>query len=194
MNIPTSMKTNRLYLRKLEETDAEKFLEAALETYRELNLWYGGIITKPGLTLDKVKSYISDCNIDFEKKSFIQYGVFNHIDRLVGVGSLHHLDWDVPKGRIGYWVRTSEAGQGYATHIANALTRLAIDELEMKRLEIRTATENKASEIIPKKLKYQFNALFLKNKKGNNGEVWDLNIYVRYDTKDLPDLSIEYIY
>ena len=45
--------------------------------------------------------------------------------RLVGKGGFHTINWDVPKLEIGYWVRTSMAGQGLCTEAVTALVDFA---------------------------------------------------------------------
>src|SRR5262245_66348773 len=53
-----------------------------------------------------------------------------------GVG-LHRINWQLPSFEIGYWIRTSSVGKGYATEAANALTRFSFDALNARRVELR---------------------------------------------------------
>jgi RimJ/RimL family protein N-acetyltransferase len=193
IDLPPSLRTPRLLFRKIEDADAEQFHQAAVESFEGLHKWYGGAVAQPGVTLDQVRASIQECLATFDQHSFIQYGAFDAATgKFVGVGNFHHLDWTVPKGRIGYWIRKSEEGKGYATEIANVLTRYAFDRLALKRLEIRASTDNKGSAAIAKKLGYQFLTVFEKNKVGANGALWDLEIHVRFDTASLPPLSIQW--
>lgn len=180
-------------MRRLDEPDAKDLFAAAQESHAGLYKWYGGALTKRDLTLEKVRAYIRNGEEDFENRRFIQYGAFDNAKgRLIGLGSLHHIDWEIPKGRIGYWVRKSEEKKGYATDIAHVIARIAFEKLHFERLEIRTATGNPASSAVPKKLGYKFLTVFEKNKKGNDGELWDLEIHVRFDTNGLPPMKIAY--
>lgn len=190
--LPESIVGERLRLKVLRAQHAQSLFDAAKESYEGLNQWYNGVLTKSDLTLAQTQVFIENCLADFYKRDFIQYGIFDLKDRLIGIGVIHHLDWTVPKGRIGYWVRASEQKKGYATEISNILTRFSFDKLSMKRLEIRTATENKGSAVIPQRLNYKHVALFEKNKTGNNGQIWDLDIWVRFDLEDLPNVKITY--
>jgi len=60
---------------------------------------------------------------------------------------------------IGYWIRSDRTGQGLATEAAGALTRLAIELLQMRRVEIRVAVGNAASSAVPRKLGYTLEAV-----------------------------------
>ncbi|MDD5587045.1 MAG: GNAT family N-acetyltransferase [Alphaproteobacteria bacterium] len=184
------LQTPRLLMRPLQCSDIDGLSAAAFETSVGLNKLYSGTLSKRDLTREDVGEYIEECQAGWGKRTLLTFGVFDRInDTLIGLGSLHHLDWQVPKGRVGYWVRQGEQGKGYATEIANVLTRLAFGELKLKRLEIRTAVDNQVSSVIPKRLGYKYLTVFEKNKAGNNGEIWDIEIYVRFDMNNLPDLG-----
>jgi RimJ/RimL family protein N-acetyltransferase len=58
---------------------------------------------------------------------------------------LHRIEWSVPKFEIGYWVRTSFTGQGYATEAVRGITAFAFEALGARRVEIRCAPENHPS-------------------------------------------------
>lgn len=191
--IPIIVETDRILLRPLTSDDCSSLLEAATESHDGLNAFYGGALSRRDLQVEQVQCYIADCDKEFREKTFIQYGLFDKATgRLIGAGSLHHLDWSVPKGRIGYWIRKSAEGRGYATDAANILTRIAFDQLGFHRLEIRCATNNKASAAIPTRLGYSFVALFERNKVDNSGNLVDLEIYARFNEADLPPLIVNY--
>lgn len=180
-------------MRRLDEPDAKDLFEAAKETAEGLNKFYSGTLAKRDLTLENTRAFIRNCDEDFEQRTFIQYGAFdNENGKPIGLGALHHIDWDIPKGRIGYWTRKSEEKKGYATDIAHVVARIAFEKLHFERLEIRTATNNPASSAVPQKLGYKFLTVFEKNKKGNNGELWDVEIHVPFDTNGLPPMKIAY--
>lgn len=191
--IPASITTERLIFRLFEDQDSQALLDAAKESHEGLYMWFGGILSRKDLTLHNVQTYIAECQLEFQKREFLQYGVFDRkTEHLIGVGSLHHLDWTVPKGRIGYWVRKNSQGIGYATEAAHVMTLVALDQIKLERVEIRAEIRNRPSALIPKKLGYQFLTVFEKNKRGPNDDLWDLEIHVRLDTAGLPPLEITY--
>jgi RimJ/RimL family protein N-acetyltransferase len=53
---------------------------------------------------------------------------------------------------IGYWIRASRVGQGYATEATAALTRVGFELCDVERIEIRVDPANEASLAIPRKL------------------------------------------
>jgi RimJ/RimL family protein N-acetyltransferase len=82
---------------------------------------------------------------------------------------------------IGYWLAADEVGQGYATEISAALTRVGLELLGMDRIEIRVDPANTISERIPAKLGFAREATLrrrLPEKQGS--ELRDVSIWTMF--------------
>jgi len=66
-----------------------------------------------------------------------------------GLSNINRTDRCV---NLGYWVRTSRSGHGLAPAAALGVARFAFKELELNRVEIVIATENKASMRVAEKI------------------------------------------
>ena len=77
-----------------------------------------------------------------DEKSFAIVGPGGEI---VGACGLNQFS-DVNRyANLGYWIRTSATGNGYATRATLLLARYAFDELGLARVEIMMSVENEAS-------------------------------------------------
>lgn len=180
-------------MRPYKTSDVEALYQLQRSSLKDLNEWYLGIMAKRETTTEDIKGYIQTIADGWKDKSWMEYAAFNkQSNQLIGAASFHHMDWDVPKGRIGYFVDANCTGNGYATELANIMTRLAFERMNLARFELRAATENPASNIIAKKLGYSLSGTLEKNKISVNGKLWDINIYARSDSKNLPELKIDY--
>ena len=56
---------------------------------------------------------------------------------------------------IGYWLRPTVLGRGFATEAAAALTRCAVERHRVGSVEIRCDPENRASARVPERLGYR---------------------------------------
>ena len=56
------------------------------------------------------------------------------------------------RGRIGYWVARPARGQGVCTRALRTLSRWALDELRLERLELITDPDNVASQRVAEKV------------------------------------------
>ena len=91
----------------------------------------------------------------FAKGMSLNAGVFSH-GALVGICGYHSIDWANRRTAIGYWLAADRQGKGLMSRAVRALTTHAFVSLQLNRLEIRAAMENKRSRAIPEKLGYKF--------------------------------------
>lgn len=66
--------------------------------------------------------------------------------RLVGATGINQLDRGARRANLGYWLRTSATGHGYATHATLLVARWAIETLGLERVEIVAAVGNLPSQ------------------------------------------------
>ena len=62
--------------------------------------------------------------------------------QVVGGSGFHRTDWKFRLFEIGYWIRQDREGRGYVTETVQLLTRLAFDELDANRVELRIDSRN----------------------------------------------------
>ena len=71
---------------------------------------------------------------------------------LIGKIGLYYIDHQNRIAKIGYWIGEQHQGQGVITKCCRALIDYAFNILELNRIEIKCATENKKSQEIPERL------------------------------------------
>jgi RimJ/RimL family protein N-acetyltransferase len=59
------------------------------------------------------------------------------------------------RGRIGYWIAAPERGQGHCTRALRSLSRWALDDLGVHRLELITDPDNVGSQRVAQKVGFQ---------------------------------------
>jgi RimJ/RimL family protein N-acetyltransferase len=65
--------------------------------------------------------------------------------KIVGSIGLFHADWEVRSAELGYGVRSTERGQGYASEALGAVARWALTEGGIQRAWLTANTDNVAS-------------------------------------------------
>lgn len=70
---------------------------------------------------------------------------------LIGASGLHRLDWSIPAGEIGYWVRSGYGGKGYITEAVNAITDFGHSQIGLRRIEIRCDSRNVRSAAVARR-------------------------------------------
>ena len=145
------LRTSRLNLRTPGRRDARDIHEAVAETLDELVLWLPW--AHPGYSLLDTRQFISAVrrlrrsgqSFDYLIESVDESGV-------LGMISLHRIDWLRQCAGLGYWIRRSTWGQGLATEAARALIDVGFRSYGLNRIEAHVAPPNRASQAVIEKL------------------------------------------
>jgi RimJ/RimL family protein N-acetyltransferase len=90
---------------------------------------------------------------------------------------------------IGYWIDAAYAGQGFATHITGALTKVAFEYEGVHRMNIHMQVGNVPSERIPARLGYQREGTLRQYYPLGDGKFADIHYYSllreEYDASEL---------
>lgn len=155
--VPDELRTPRLLLRRPDPADAEALVAAVTASLPELQRWMHW--AQAPMTLEDSRENLRETAAKFGTRENLRYHVWNAAGtELIGSSGYHALNWQVPKGEIGYWIATPHTGQGHAREVAQALTDLALDTLGFRRLEIRCDPLNARSARIPQVLGYRLDA------------------------------------
>ena len=76
-------------------------------------------------------------------------------DKIIGRLGFHQIDTRNSSSSIGYWLDAGHQGQGLMSMAVEAVMDYAFGTLDLNRMVIRAAVENKASRAIPERLGFQ---------------------------------------
>jgi RimJ/RimL family protein N-acetyltransferase len=76
-------------------------------------------------------------------------------EQLLGVMGLHRVDWSRRSAGLGYWIRQTAWGQGFAPEAAASVIEHGFRSLGLNRIEAHVALENKKSQRVVEKLGFQ---------------------------------------
>jgi RimJ/RimL family protein N-acetyltransferase len=95
------------------------------------------------------------------------------IDGVVAGGIGMGVDAREYRGTIGYWVAAPARGQGICTRALRLLSRHALDELELQRLELITDPDNGASQRVAEKVGFQREGVLRAHLRHPDGRIRD---------------------
>jgi ribosomal-protein-serine acetyltransferase len=131
--------------------------------------------------IDKVESLkdsISNIEMNIEEwdmKTDLHLGIFRD-EVMVGMISLHDINYLDHKAYIGYWLDEDNEGRGIMTDSVRALIEYGYAELELNRIEIRAGVNNLRSRAIPERLGFRQEGV-IREAEYVNGIFIDLAIY-----------------
>ena len=181
ISIPESFETERLLLRPFSIADAPQLHEALVESIDQLreNLWFLPWVAEQQ-TIQSAEARCRKAQGNFLLRLDLPYLVFERTSgRLVASAGLHRTDWALPKTEVGYWVRTSQLGKGYATEAVNALTSWALQGLRAKRVELVTDELNFGSRAVALRCGFQLEGVLRNTAQATDGQLRNTCLYAK---------------
>lgn len=156
--VPTSIRTQRLYMRPWQADDARELLPI-LQVSGEHLRWIPERISAPA-PIDELSQRLRQFGDDFAASREFRYAVFTLGEGVLqGEAALFARNQtarvplaEADRVEIGYWLRPEATGHGYATEAAHTLVDVARKLNGITRVEIRCDARNGASAAIPRRL------------------------------------------
>lgn len=162
--------TERLVVRCWNPEDAPLLKTAIEESVEHLKPFMPWAYNEPE-ELEKKIERLRRWRSLFDRDEDYVYGIFSADERRVVGGTGLHTRVGEGAREIGYWIHAQETGQGYATEVSAALTKVAFEIDRVQRVEIHCDPRNTASANVARKLGYTHEAT-LRQRFHFSGEQW----------------------
>ena len=182
--VPPEIQTSRFILRHFRVDDAPELHAALIESIDELraHLWFLPWVAEDQ-TLHSAEVRCRKAQANFLLRTDLPYLAFETgTGRLVASIGLHRTDWTLPKTEVGYWVRSSEYGKGYATEGVNALTSWALESLGAQRVELLTDEQNHGSRAVAMRCGFRLEGVLRNHMRSRDGRLSNSCLYARLPT------------
>jgi RimJ/RimL family protein N-acetyltransferase len=179
--VPSRLESQRLALRPFQVEDAAALHEALAESIEELrcHLWFLPWVAQEQ-SIASAEARCRTAQANFLVRADLPYLAFNkETGRLIGSIGLHRTDWTVPKTEVGYWVRTSEVGRGYASEGVDVLVDWALSELRAIRVELVTLEQNLGSRAVAERCGFTLEGVHRNVFRGPDGDLRHRYVYAK---------------
>lgn len=150
--------------------------EAVRESAEQLRLWLPFAEKIPSLEESEVT--VRKARLQYlERTDMMLHLRDRHTDEFVGSSGLHRIDWNARCFEIGYWIRTSRAGEGLMTEAVKGIEQFAITHLEANRLEIRCDARNVRSAKVAERAGYTLEGTLRKMRRDSTGTLVDYMVF-----------------
>jgi RimJ/RimL family protein N-acetyltransferase len=177
IDVPHSLETDRLTLRVPRAGDGELVFKSVRESLAQLKAWM--VWAKDDYSLENSEEWCRRCAADFIEKKQIPFIILLKSGEHIGNLCAFALDWEIPKGEIGYWLRTRFTGQGYMTEAVQAIVRLLMDGLKVKRVELRSDEKNEPSCDVAERCGFALEGTLRSDFKYPDGRLRSTRVYSR---------------
>jgi RimJ/RimL family protein N-acetyltransferase len=165
------LETDRLRLRPLELTDADRIIEfMGVRQVTDFLLFFSYPINP-----EQVRHWLGEV-LAADPAGCGYWGIVDGgTDRLIGIISLT-IDGHNKKGEIGYWLDRDFWNRGLMTEAAWRVICYGFDVLKLHRMEVTHMVENLASRRVVEKLGFQAEGCWREGHQ-KNGSFRDVRIY-----------------
>lgn len=133
-----------LSLRPWHEDHAPLLHQAVQESVAKVGRWLPWC--HAGYDLEEAQKWIALCQEHWHLGEQYDFAVMDAQDRLLGGIGLNKLDERDLCANLGYWLRDSATGSGYAALAGRAVAEFGFEALALQRIEIVAAVGNLASQ------------------------------------------------
>ena len=178
LEIPDRLESDRLSLVASRAGQGAEVNAAVVESHAELKPWMPWAKEIP--SVEESEAFARQSAAKWVTRETLDFCFLRRGDgTLVGKGGFHTIEWAIPKLEIGYWIRTSCAGQGYSTEATRALAEFARERLGARRLEITSDARNVASRRVAEKSGFVLEGIRRASRRDNAGDLADSCMYAR---------------
>lgn len=177
ISVETELITNRLRLRPYQEHDTAAFFSLIQENKTRLAPSFPSRVRVTN-RYEEALRLIKRFRVDWQLGQVYAFGIWHkEQNTYIGDISLKNFDHSVPKAEIGYYLAALSEGNGYGTEALRAVTTFAFEKLEVNKLYIRCALQNKRSYELAERCGYQREGLIRHDFRDHTRQLIDVYYY-----------------
>ncbi|MCV2369950.1 GNAT family N-acetyltransferase [Roseateles oligotrophus] len=180
IEVPETIETERLLLAAPRPGIGPAMAVAIAESLGALSPWMPWAQQAP--SFEDSEAVARRLCADFIARRDLTYQIYDRAAegrRLLGGTGLHRLDWEVRRFEIGYWIRSSAQGHGFVSEAVMALTRMAFEQLQARRVEIRMDDVNLRSRAVAERCGFELEGILRRDSLTPAGELRNTCVYAR---------------
>ncbi|MEO8808535.1 MAG: GNAT family protein [Burkholderiaceae bacterium] len=194
IHVPERIVTERLIIRCPEPGDGAVLNAAvcdSLDALRPYVPWAGSVPT-----LADSEAVCRKAQARFRLREDLMMLIFERAvgdveGELLGGTGMHRMDWKARRFEIGYWRRGGREGRGIASEAVHTLTRLAFDELQAQRVELRIDDLNQPSWRVAERCGFTLEGVMRRESVAPDGKLRDMRVYSKVRGVEEPLLQGE---
>jgi RimJ/RimL family protein N-acetyltransferase len=174
--LPDEFRSARIVVRPYRLNDGAAVFAAIDESRDTLRPWMDWVDHHQ--TVEDTRDFCVRCAAGWLGRTKLDVGIFDAADgRFLGATGLVNFDWSLRSFEVGYWLRASAWGRGYAGEAVQLLARLVFEELSGVRLELRCDARNDRSRHVAERLGFALEGRLRNEARDPSGRLRDTLVY-----------------
>ena len=164
-------------LKLITQNDSDEFYELIQSNLKRLEDFFAGTVSKTQ-TREATKKYCIEIEGKIAKNEYFPYLIIeSESKRMIGLIDLKNINWNIPKGELGFFIDSGFEGKGITSLLATTLIEQIVKEHRFKKLYCRVAKQNTRSISLVKRIGFILEGTIRRDYKTTKGELVDLNYY-----------------
>jgi ribosomal-protein-serine acetyltransferase len=144
-----TLKDSVITLHRYRVDDVQDVFAGVSESIAEIHPWMPWC--HPGYEISDTQAWVSFAIAQWDAGRQFEFVIRTASGQLLGSGGINSLHDAHPLANLGYWIRTSQTRNGYATRATRLLAEFAFHDLGLQRVEIVAAVGNHPSQRVAEK-------------------------------------------
>ena len=195
IDVPVPIVTPRLILRPPQKGDGQALFNAKKASLPELTQWmmWAKYMNEDADPVDD-EIICRQKAAEFDLRQDLMFFAFSKTnpEHFIGSTGLHRFNWELRQFEIGYWVRSDETRQGFATEICTALCYFAFDALNATKVNIIHSDGNHASQKVIEKVGFEKEGVLRNCDLLPSGEIVAKHLYSLLNKDNLPKMDMSW--
>jgi RimJ/RimL family protein N-acetyltransferase len=171
------MQFDQYLFRLVKPSDAESFFGLIELNRPRLEDFFAGTVARTR-SLQDTMVYFDEIEKRIEARTYFPFLIIDPGPKhLIGFMDIKSIDWNIPKAEIGYFIDSNYERKGISGKALSLLIDYASKELGIRKLLIRTHTENIAAKALAEKCGFEQEGIIRSDYKTSRGELVDLVYY-----------------
>jgi ribosomal-protein-serine acetyltransferase len=171
------MNFDNFSLRLLTASDAELFFGVVERNRPRLEAFFSGTVARTR-TLKDTRDYIIEVVKRIEQKTYLPHFLVDNNDHYIsGFIDLKNIDWNIPRGELGYFIDEKYVNQGIGTKMLRTFIEHCFEQQGFQKLFLRTHETNYSARKIAENCGFEIEGKLRRDYKTTEGELVDLLYY-----------------
>lgn len=181
IDLPTDVQTERLLLRPPRPGDGRALYAALAESLPRLREFLASLPwVAAEQTVESAELFCRTAHANFIARRDLPFFVFEKSSGdLLGATGLHRTVWTTPKTEVGYWGRSSRAGNGFISEAVNAVVGFAFEHINAARVELITDEANIRSRRVAERCGFTLEGIHHNERRAPDGSLRHTCVYAR---------------
>ncbi len=172
LHVSPEIAGDKVVLRRYKNGDGALVYEAVQESRQHLARWQDWLARME--TSADCELAVRKWQADWQLRTRLAWCIQEHAtQRFLGHIQLENIDWHTPSFGVGYWLRASAQGNGYMSHAAKLVCRVAFESLGAQRVHIECDSINARSAQVAHRLGFNREGVLRNERRDATGHLQD---------------------